>query len=220
MIKMSEKINAEIGHLSFAGAPHFQSGVSLIIVMIVLTVVSLLGVAGIQISSLAEKSARNDRDLQIAMQAAEAALLDAEFDIIGPGPSTRRAVFDDDTAFVEGCGTVGNSQGLCLLRTVPNIKPAWLTVDFTATGNNAATTEFGTFTGRPFAAGSTGIQPSKRPRYVIEPMGTTVGGLETRSISEKPQGESKLYRITAMGFGPRDDIQAVLQAVLRHTKNN
>lgn len=190
-------------------------GVSLIIVMIVLAVVSLLGIAGIQISSLAEKSARNDRDLQIAMQAAEAALLDAEYDILGPGASTRRAVFADDTAFVEGCGTTGNSQGLCTLRATPNVKPAWLTVDFTATGNSAPTTEFGTFTGRAFAAGTAGIQPSKRPRYVIEPMETSVGSLQARSLGEKPPDENKLYRITAMGFGPRDDIQAVLQAVIR-----
>ncbi|MFM9901514.1 MAG: PilX N-terminal domain-containing pilus assembly protein [Polaromonas sp.] len=215
---MSEKIKTEVGYLASTSAAHLQNGVSLIIVMIVLTVVSLLGVAGIQISSLAEKSARNDRDLQIAMQAAEAALLDAEFDIIGPGSSTRRAVFDDDTAFVEGCGTAGNSRGLCLLRTAPNIKPAWLTVDFTVTGNNAATTEFGAFTGRSFASGTAGIQPSKLPRYVIEPMNTTVGASEARSRDEKTQGAYKLYRITAMGFGPRDDIQAVLQAVLRHTK--
>ena len=37
-----------------------QRGVSLVIVMIVLTIVSLLGVAGIQISTLSERGARNE----------------------------------------------------------------------------------------------------------------------------------------------------------------
>ncbi|MBC7719609.1 MAG: hypothetical protein H7Z77_07440, partial [Chitinophagaceae bacterium] len=49
-----------------------QQGASLIMVLIVLTVVSLLGVAGIQISMMSERGARNDRDQQIAWQAAEA----------------------------------------------------------------------------------------------------------------------------------------------------
>lgn len=203
--------------LSAIPTPDTQKGVSLIIVMIVLTVVSLLGIAGIQISSLAEKSARNDRDLQIAVQAAEAALLDAEYDLIGPPSSTRRTTFDDPTQFIEGCGTSGNSRGLCLLRdsTVVGTKPAWLTVDFTATGSNAPTTEFGQFTGRSFTSGTAGIQPSKRPRYVIEPMNTNTGALQARSRGEKDISENKLFRVTAMGYGPRDDIQAVLQAVIR-----
>ena len=192
-----------------------QRGVSLIIVMIVLTVVSLLGIAGIQISSLAEKSARNDRDLQIAVQAAEAALLDAEIDIIGPAASGRRSVFIDDTAFVEGCGNSGNSRGLCLLRETAGVKPAWLTVDFTATGSSASTTEFGTFTRRNFAVGTAGVQPVKKPRYVIEPMSARVGPLQGRSLGDKPPSQNKFYRITAMGFGPRQEIQAVLQAVIR-----
>ena len=188
-----------------------QSGVSLIIVMIVLTVVSLLGVSGIQISSLSAKSARNDRDIQIAMQSAEAALLDAEYDIIGPGSSTRRAVFADDSAFVEGCGTSGDSKGLCILRTAAGTKPAWLTVDFTSTASNAPTTEFGAFTKRTFATGTVGVQPSKLPRYVIEPM---IDKVINRSESEK--SAYRFYRITAIGFGPRDDIQVVLQALLLH----
>ena len=194
-----------------------QKGFSLIIVMIVLTVVSLLGVAGIQISSLAEKSARNDRDLQIAVQAAEAALLDAEYDLIGPPASLRRTTFDDPTQFIEGCGTSGNSRGLCLLRdsTVVGTKPAWLTVDFTITGSSAPTTEFGQFTGRHFTSGTAGIQPSKPPRYVIEPMNTNTGALQARSRGEKVVSENKIFRVTAMGYGPRDDIQAVLQAVIR-----
>ena len=155
--------------LSKLRSRHDQQGASLIMVLIILTVVSMLGVAGIQISTLSERSARNDRDYQIAWQSSEAALIDAEFDIFGPVASTRRAIFSPQAnigAYVDECGTSGDSKGLCSMVT--SGKPAWLTVNFETTGATAATTEFGAFTGRAFAAGGAGFQPSKRPRYVLE----------------------------------------------------
>ena len=60
---------------------HRQNGASLIMVMMILIVVSLLGVSGAQIGLMSERGARNDRDIQMAWQAAEAALIDAEFDM-------------------------------------------------------------------------------------------------------------------------------------------
>ena len=190
--------------------PRGMAGASLVMVLIILTVVSLLGVAGIQISMMSERGARNDRDRQIAWQAAEAALIDAEFDIFGPGnpnPARRKIFSDqtnDDAIFTEGCGTGGNNIGLCKL--VNTGKPAWLTVDFTAEGNSAPTTKLGQYTGRSFSFGSSGIQPSKPPRYVIEPI-------------EDPESPTKsktyVYRVTAMGFGPRAETQAVIQMIFR-----
>ena len=195
-----------------------QSGASLIMVLIILTVVSMLGIAGIQISSLSERSARNDRDYQIAWQSAEAALIDAEFDIFGPVASTRRAIFSPQTnigAFVGGCGTSGDSKGLCTM--VASGKPDWQTVIFDSTASNAATTEYGAFTGRTFAAGGTGFQPSKRPRYVMEAIPDNFGkGSPCRDVTTGASCSAFVYRVTAMGFGPRDDIQAVLQMVYRN----
>lgn len=192
-----------------------QTGASLIVVMIILTIVSLLGVAGIQISMMSERGARNDRDQQVAWQSAEAALMDAEFDMFGPGASTRRATFAPTnlSAFAPGCGSTGASVGLCAI--VDAGKPAWLTVGFDTTGTSAQTTEFGAFTGRSFAAGGIGVQPSKKPRYVIEAIPDQFGtGSGSRNLSS---GDVKyVYRVTSMGFGPRDDIQAVLQMIYRN----
>lgn len=187
-----------------------QRGASLIMVMIILTIVSMLGVAGIQVAMMGERSARNERDMQVAWQSAEAALLDAEMDLWNPA-SSRQSLFTPATnlvAFVDGCGIAGKSQGLCSLAL--SGKPAWLGVDFTVnTGSNIQTTAFGTFTNRNFAYGSTGIQPSKPPRYVIEP-------IMDRGYRDLGDAEPHyVYRVTTMGFGPRDDIQAVMQMIYR-----
>lgn len=182
-----------------------QRGASLIMVMLILVVVSLLGVGGAQIALMSERGARNDRDQQVAWQSAEAALIDAEIDMIG-STSTRRTLFDGETvsAFVAGCGTSGTSIGLCDITM--SGKPAWLTANFTTTSSSAPTTALGTFTGRTFAAGSVGVQPAKVPRYIIELVPDPVGSKSNPTY---------LYRVTAMGFGPREDIQAVLQMLYR-----
>lgn len=178
-----------------------ERGASLIMVMLILVVVSLLGVGGAQIALMSERGARNDRDLQVAWQAAEAALLDAELDMT----NFRGAIFDgkNATAFVSGCGTSGNSAGLCIANTT---KPAWLSVDFTNVSSSAPTVRFGAFTGRSFAAGGVGIQPAQEPRYMIELVRDPTAPLTKMTY---------IYRVTAMGFGPRADIQAVLQMIYR-----
>lgn len=190
-----------------------QRGASLIMVMIILTIVSLLGIAAIQISMMSERGARNDRDMQLAWQSAEAALMDAENDLFGPGTSSRRAVFapvTDTSRFIDGCGSTGNSIGLC--RLVTTGKPSWLTVNFTDATSSATTTAYGTYTARSFAAGGAGVQPAKVPRYIIEAIkdpGDTNAQMCTGDECKY------VYRVTAMGFGPRSDIQAVLQMTYR-----
>lgn len=183
-----------------------QSGASLIMVLLILIVVSVLGAGGAQIAIMSERGARNDRDQQVAWQAAEAALIDAEMEMYGTGTSTRRATFDskNQVDFVNGCGTTGNALGLCMLNL--SGKPAWLVADFTNAATGAMTVPLGQFTGRTFAAGVVGIQPAKVPRYVFEMIQDPIGDKSNPTF---------LYRVTAMGFGPRDDIQSVVQMIYR-----
>ncbi|ART54547.1 hypothetical protein CBP36_13995 [Acidovorax carolinensis] len=205
-------------HLRSLCAPPARrsSGVSLIVVLLILVVVSILGVSGIQISMMGERGTRNDRDQQVAWQAAEAALVDAEFDIEGlPASSTtkRNALFDVKApalnSFAANCGTSGNLTGLCALNDTG--KPAWLAVDFTTTGASAPTVQFGTFTGRDFPSGSKGIQPALPPRYVIEPIPDP-----RNSRTQQQQNRRYVYRVTAMGFGPNAETQAVVQMIYRN----
>lgn len=202
--------NAVVG-----GAPYSptrsQHGASLIMVMLILIVVSILGVGAAQIAILGERSARNDRDYQVAWQSAEAALLDAEFDIRGDTgiTATRKDVFtaNNQIAFVEGCGTSGNSKGLCLPTVVG--KPVWLQIDFAAA--STPTAEFGQFTGRSFDAGGLGVKPVRKPRYMVE----AISDAEIFGDKSAKAKKKLVYRVTAMGFGPREDIQAVIQTVFR-----
>lgn len=60
-----------------------QSGAALLIALVALTIVMLLGVASAQTALMNEKSSRNDRDRQLAFQAAEAALHDARLYLAG-----------------------------------------------------------------------------------------------------------------------------------------
>lgn len=192
-----------------------QRGASLLMVMLIMIVVSILGIGGAQIALMGERSARNDRDHQVAWQSAEAALLEAEFDIRGPNSSAdsrQSSAFSSPVPskylFQEGCGgsSSGVSKGLCLPAT--SGKPVWLTANFTA--DTSPTTEFGDFTGREFDAGGLGIKPAHKPRYLIELID------DPETFSELAIGKKKyLYRVTAMGFGPRQDIQAVVQMVFR-----
>ena len=203
-------------------APMSQRGLSLIVVMLILIVVSILGVGGIQISMMGERSTRNERDMQVAWQGAEAGLIDAEFDIEGlPAASTnkRNSIFkrgDVDLAkFIDNCGDSGQSIGLCGLKETG--KPAWLTVDFTATGTGAKAVELGTYTGRDFPSGVKGIQPAKPPRYVIEPILDRFGVKSYRTTDPAAgSGPSYVYRVTSMGFGPNGETQGVLQMIYRN----
>jgi len=59
-------------------SPEKQSGAVLVISLIMLLALTLTGVSGMQVTSLEEKMAGNMRDQNIAFQAAESALLQAE----------------------------------------------------------------------------------------------------------------------------------------------
>ena len=194
-------------------ARKYLNGFSLITTLILLVVVTILGIGASQMVLLSERSTRFDRDQQIAFQAAEAALLDAEFDIRGPNTKVgnRMALFTGTDAeninFTDGCA--GSSLGLCTAALVNN-KPVWYAVDFTDNTATARSAEFGQFTDRTFSTGTSGIRPERLPRYIIETLPDQTPGQQASGGNKKV-----LYRVTAMGFGPRINTQAVVQMIFR-----
>ena len=220
-----------------------QRGVSLIVVLMLLVIVSLLGVASMQIVMMGERAARSDRDMQLAWQGAEAALVDAEIELKGPNTSSESrtpTILAQAPIVSEGCNTTGTWRGFCASNSGVTYSkgalegksvPTWLTVDFTDTSNNAPTVALGTFTGRIYnnadQALGKGIQPALAPRYVIEDITASDPGCPscgmTTSVYKTASSDAgakdaigRLYRVTGMGFGPRSDIQAVLQTIYRN----
>ncbi|MGH8806963.1 MAG: pilus assembly PilX family protein [Noviherbaspirillum sp.] len=189
-----------------------QHGAALLVSLVMLIVVLMLGISAAQIALQGEKASRNDRDHQIALQAAEAGLMDAELDIEGasaPGRARSHLFARDRTdGFTEGCGSgYGNIHlGLCL-RAEDSTTPVWQTVDFMDDTANARSVPYGYFTGQSFQTGQ-GSLPGRVPRYVVEVMPYTK---EAESATEL----TYFYRITAIGFGARDTTQVVLQTFYR-----
>jgi len=201
-------------HPNRCPAPCREAGFSLIVVLLLLVVLTALGVGGAQLALVNELGARNDRDTEVAFQAAEAALMDAELDILGPNASTssRLCLFDnkDVSAFVQGCGGMGANLGLCA-PAPSGATPAWMTADLSPESKTSV--PYGTFTGQVLATGR-GAAPAALPRYVIEVMRNN-GGWEANRLQSASAGKTtNIFRVTAIGYGVRKETQVVLQTNL------
>ncbi|MET0312093.1 MAG: PilX N-terminal domain-containing pilus assembly protein, partial [Burkholderiaceae bacterium] len=90
---------------------------ALIAVLTLMGALLSLSVVGARLAVLGERGARNDRDAQSAFHAAEAALADAEADLMGAGgsPAQRTCAITgrELSLFEPGCGASGNARGLC-----------------------------------------------------------------------------------------------------------
>jgi Tfp pilus assembly protein PilX len=185
-----------------AAPPPRHAGAALVTALVLMLAVLALGVAAARAAIHGERSARFERDRQIALAAAEAALSDAERDVegaSGPG-SARAALFAAGPAgFAKGCGKGADDLGLCLAEA-DGATPAWQAADLLGAG----AVVYGSFTGAQMATGQ-GVLPVRAPRYIIELI----------PMAGAPPGSGSLYRITAIGFGAREGTQVVLQSFYR-----
>lgn len=183
---------------------HHQRGAALIVTLLMMLAVVMLSTSGIQVVWQGEKGALGDRDRNVAFQAAEAALMDAERDI---ELSSRRALFAQQggEGFGDACDSKGVDLylGLCKPADVPGL-PVWAEIDFLDTGRNRSV-PYGHFTGQQFQSGA-GLIPAMPPRYVIERLSY---------VEQENAMATVFYRITALGFGMRASTQVMLQAVYR-----
>ena len=185
-----------------------QHGAALAITLVMMVAVVAIGIATSQAALMAERQARSERDRYVALQAAEAALRDAESDIENAGNAARASMFAPGSAagFVRGCGRTGApNAGLCL---VGGPHPAWHTVDLADDSEQARAVRFGTFTGDSMPTGE-GPMPARLPRYIIEAVPIQRAG-DDASIPVP-----NVYRITAIGFGAHDSTRVVLQSFYR-----
>lgn len=188
-----------------------QKGATLAIALIFLVLITLLTVTALSTTTLEEKMAGNFKDINLATQAAHAALRDAKYDIqqvVFPGKiataiAPRTPSISGESGFGDASETPGtcSTSGLCLPlagKVVPNtpINASWiLSQDFTG----PPSVSYGTYTLFPPLTG-VAIQP----HYLIEIVKVAVGGAG---------GPVSMYRITAVGYGANANTKVVLQEV-------
>lgn len=182
-----------------------QSGVSLVIVMIFLVILSGLAINAIQGSTFSARVAGNESDRTLAFQAAEAALKDAEHDL--------SSVLANGTTICTSASTVCRAEPISRGdgfdttcpngRCVPNpSSPAWeVASNWTnaSPANNTATSAGSVVYG--FYTGATALPVvAQQPRYLIEYF---------------KQGDFSVYRVTAVGYGANSSTQSILQSAIK-----
>ncbi|MFP5393211.1 MAG: pilus assembly protein PilX, partial [Gammaproteobacteria bacterium] len=167
----------------------------------------VIGITAARVSLDEERAVRAERDRVIALQAAEAALHDAEREIEGGRDPVRAALFASGSAegFAPQCGRQREiNAGLCL-PAGPHITPVWLATPLAEDSDDSSSVAYGRFTGATMPVGHGGL-PQRLPRYLIELMPFARAGEDASART------GNFYRITAVGFGAQDQTRVVLQS--------
>jgi len=100
------------------GAAGGQRGMSLVIVMVLLLVMSVLGIAILRSSAMQERMSANMRDRSLAFQTTETALREAQDNVLGvqPDPDDPDVTWDNWTPDNQSC----NNEGLCAAGSEPS----------------------------------------------------------------------------------------------------
>jgi type IV pilus assembly protein PilX len=185
-----------------------QRGVALFTVLIFLISLTILALASMRGANLGERMARNGSDRQLAMHAAEAALRDAENDILCKLSDGRTDCdANKSSKFYRGAGSrplgtggMFNDQVTdCVKGECPTVGGIFMTGyqtwEATAKWANAAT--YGQFTG------ATAIpMVAQQPRYLIQRLDVPV---------EIGKDEVPIFSIYAIGYGADANTQVLLQ---------
>ena len=208
-----------------------QSGVALIVVLIFIVALTSLAIYSARDVSLGERLARNQLDSQVAREAAEAALRDAEFDLQLPNGTLRTGAFcsrmdgaerpvngrQAASAYAPNClrgqcdlpsSAHLNSTNYGAAPSATNYEPWWPASkgglwndDLSTKPTTAASAKCAGFTG--------GV-----------PFGTFTGRTRIPGVSRQPEYLIEkitldFVRITARGFGRNPNTEIVLQSYFR-----
>lgn len=165
-----------------------QRGAALIVSLLLLLVLTILALSASQTSRLQERMAGNNRDYELAFQAAETAARATEEALLA-AEQTPCA----DTSDPTNCPLVQKGG----VTAVPS--------DSNETWWNSNTRQYGT-SGQDMA----GLHAD--PRTIAEEIGKTkVGGLD---IGQGAEQTRDFYKVTANGFGRSQNARVVLESVV------
>lgn len=205
-----------------------ERGIALVFVLLMMAIALTAALFAARSTLLGDKASRNDRDRQIAFQAAELALGDAELDIMDAtlakkvGSKSRGCKFGNPSAhFIAdpGCSANADRRGLCGISAASLASPStpmYKQIDWEDTSDSTrAYVKYGEFTGRSSdfdtGDGTTTVmppKPAKPPKYIIvqSPVKPQIllGGGKTFQM----QGA---YRIYAVGYGTNPNTRVLLE---------
>ncbi|MDE2431682.1 MAG: pilus assembly protein PilX [Burkholderiales bacterium] len=215
--------------------PHHptQRGIALIVVLVFLLALTAISLYGARQAVFGERMARNVLDAQVAHQAAEAALRDAEADLAMPEGKVPAGAFCQRTGMrpiaahiamlVDGTSCLG---GICRMTDAQ-----YAALDLSKA--TAASSPGAAPTGEPWWADDKGGRWNNswttKPQAVNDqcstftggvPLGTYTGSTRIAEVAQQPEylieymgtrNERPLFRITARGFGYAMATQAVVQ---------
>ena len=182
------------------GPSKFQQGSVLITGLIFLMIMTMIALSALSSGTVEEKLAANDRDRQVALQAAEAILREAETTLFAAPP------FDpfDPEKFTDACQPAeGEKIGGFCTPLPPGVTPRWQTLNWTS-GKHART--FANPTGKlkdKFG------ELSAQPQYIVE-----IVTAPHRPNAAVAKCEPGVAHITARGEG-RNQSVVILQSTYR-----
>lgn len=160
-----------------------QTGVVLVVSLMLLLVLTLLGLAATRSTTLEERMTANQRDRNVAFQAAEAALRDGESALQGASP-----------------GDFTNSKGYYDQATWTG---SWTSIDWTDTSSNAPTIDY---------SGSLNPAPASDPRYIIVKTVQTGTATGQSLAADTPTTAPTIYQVYARGVGLSGGTVVVLES--------
>lgn len=168
-----------------------ESGVVLFMSLIMLLIITVLGLSSVQTTSMQERMARNSRDTNLAFQAAESAIKDAE------------AVVEDLASLSAFDEADANENGLYYQVAYDEVDN-WHSVDWEAEGGN-------------FITADTSItNVAAQPKYIVEHVKTVISDEDRLNLDNVGQdtgsGRAQIFRVTVYGTGGTDTAHVMIQS--------
>lgn len=177
-------------------------GFTLLAILVMIVVLGFLALAAVGTSIVQERMAGNARDRNVALQAAEAGLRDAELDI--------EANLSVASGFSDACPT-----GLCLPPSMTasgaQSAPKWTDIDWAANAR-----AYGSITTAAALKGSNNEVLATQPRYFVEMLPSlppAAGSSVCMGCTTVAAERARAYRITVRATGVRDSTVVMLQSV-------
>jgi type IV pilus assembly protein PilX len=170
------------------------SGFAMTTALIFLFALLWLGIASMKNNSMQERMVGNSKDENIAFQAAEAALRDAELDV-----SLNLLA---NLPFSAAC-----LNGLCLPASLQgNTTPVWESISWS---DSSVTRSYGQYTNATALPG-VAIQPV----YIVERLSSVDASAgESIGMGIRPTSVGQAYRITVLATGARAETKVMLQSI-------